>query len=1513
MQLARLIDLIAKTIITVIIAFGVNESKAGLVGWWTFDDANGVEAADSSPEGGNHPAMLENGAMFVSNGGRFGGGVSLDGENDRVRIADHSDFEFDAEASFSIAFWFRSSVAFPNTRGFIGKGYDSNPHIGGYYLIRAGGDEIPEFDSRQTSSSSPRVRFDSNAPDSQLSDGDWHHIAVVKDVETGVIRIYYDNGTPVISPLSESSGDWEMGINASDVIIGQYNNRWTQGHFDDVGIWKNLALTGEEIAEIYENGISALAIEDTDGDGLPDDWERGAFENLDEKETGDFDLDGLTNGEEFAVGTDPTESDSDGDGLSDGDEFNIHATDPSDRDTDGDGLTDGAEIDVYSTLPRVPDTDGDGLTDGDEVSLHATKPSVSDSDGDGFSDGVEIAAASDPNDATRKPDLTDLGDVHINEFVACNGGSLLDEDGESSDWIELRNPNDLIPISISGWYLTDDPSDLTKWAFPNMALEANTFLVIFASGKDRAVPGNELHTNFALQREGGYLALTRGNEVGGMEVVHQFNDYAEQFEDVSFGVVGSLDELNSGYFAVPTPSANNDGMAVDGFVADTSFSVGRGFYETPQEVVIATETPGASIVYTLDGTIPTENHGTRVDAPDAVTSPSATVMVSTTTQLRAMAFKEGFQATNVDVQSYIFPDEVLGQSRPREAFQDWGSAGPDWEMDPQVVNHPRESNRVTTDDLLEIPTLSINLPFADLWGSASGIYADANQNVEKFCSIEYFNANGDPVAPNAGETFQVEGTVQIVGGSSPRNWKANKLSLRLKFSPSGVLSTSGKRLRDLSAAIFDKPWIPFGEEATDRFDTLVLDARLNNVWIHPDSSQRERGQYVRDQYIADLQNALGGTAPHGRHMHVYLAGLYWGMFTVHERPDDNFAAEYLGGDKDDYDVIKHKRSTVVAGSADNYHALLDLAERDLSSRSNYEAISEVLDVQDLARYMLVNYYGGNTDWAHHNWYASYNRVAPDGKWRFHSWDAEHVLKDLDDDSTELEDNDDDQGPAVIHHSLMENAEYRLIFADLVRKECFDGGNLTPGNALAHYMRRIAIINEAIRAESARWGDNKVGGGAPHTREDWLAELERLTNDYFPKRTNAVLGQLKARDWYPDTSAPVLGQPGGQVPANFSLEVSSPDGGTIYYTQNGSDPREAFTSNPVGTAYTQPIALDTTALIKARVRRGNEWSALSEAFFIVGGEEATVGRLLISEIHYRPAAPSIDEIAAGFGDRGEFEFIEIFNSSDVIVNLDHVRFSDGIHFDFATDSSIRQLASGQRLLLVENAQAFRSRYGNELPVAGEFQRGSQLANGGERLTLINEALPEGEQTIQDIAFDDEAPWPEEADGHGFSLTLRDPSGQPDSSLASSWRASSSIGGSPGTEDTGLNLATWLASHGLTEGDEHLDQDGDGLLTLLEYGLGTDPVGAHSADMIVVGTVIEQGQAFLTVSYPSNDVANDYSLLAEFSTDLVEWTDALEVVSRAPGEQVGQTRIVVRTHLPLDETQEQFFRLHLVPFE
>jgi hypothetical protein len=122
--------------------------------------------------------------------------------------------------------------------------------------------------------------------------------------------------------------------------------------------------------------------------------------------------------------------------------------------------------------------------------------------------------------------------LQITEFMAINDETLIDDDDDRSDWIEIHNPT-TSPVNLSGWYLTDTTSDFQKWPFPNLTLYPNGYLVVFASEKDRRNLGAPLHTNFRLTGEGKYLALVHPDS----GELSQFSPtYPRQQADVSYGL-----------------------------------------------------------------------------------------------------------------------------------------------------------------------------------------------------------------------------------------------------------------------------------------------------------------------------------------------------------------------------------------------------------------------------------------------------------------------------------------------------------------------------------------------------------------------------------------------------------------------------------------------------------------------------------------------------------------------------------------------------------------------------------------------------------------------------------------------------------------------------------------------------------------------------------------------------------------------------------------------------------------
>ncbi|MEZ5303648.1 MAG: FN3 associated domain-containing protein [Verrucomicrobiales bacterium] len=628
--------------------------------------------------------------------------------------------------------------------------------------------------------------------------------------------------------------------------------------------------------------------------------------------------------------------------TNDGEEVHNYETDPTDDDTDDDGLLDGEEIHTYLTDPKKADHDGDGRNDGDEVNAvggPATDPEIPTATTMGSTTASRSTTALDPNDKISKPQFSNIDDLVISEIMAlgqalgdpARDAAVASEGGNFPDWLEIWNPTNEA-VDLAGWTLSDDAAVPAKWAFPAQTLAPNDFLIVFASGENRAIAGGELHTNFQLQGSGEFLGLYFNGAL-----VHAYDPFPEQFGGVSFGIHGDTPPLPSGYFQEPTPGGANTTPAVAGFVADTRFSSDRGFYFAPFDLEITSETAGATIRYTLDGSPPSETNGSTYAGP---------IPIATTSTVRAMAYKAGFEPTNIDTQTYIFPADVLLQSGAGlPPHLNWGQGGnPDWAMDPAVVNSANPAIQCRAGDLQAIPTISLVMDWEDMFGGTRGIYPPASgvpgDGVDRACSVEM-------IEPDGSGAFQIDAAVRIVGGTSPDRtlggeWKSNKLSMRLKF-------TSEFGPTKLRHAVFQHSI--HGEGATDRFDTLILDARLNNTWHYGGGSdptgKRGTAQYLRDQATADLQRELGGKLRRTiQHMFVYINGVFWGMHTVHERPDEHFAEEYLGGDETDYDVMKHRTSTVVNGPSNaNYLALHAAADQNLADDASYLAMWDRLDVR----------------------------------------------------------------------------------------------------------------------------------------------------------------------------------------------------------------------------------------------------------------------------------------------------------------------------------------------------------------------------------------------------------------------------------------------------------------------------------------------------------------------------------------------------------------------------------------
>ncbi len=929
-------------------------------------------------------------------------------------------------------------------------------------------------------------------------------------------------------------------------------------------------------------------------------------------------------------------------------------------------------------------------------------------------------------------------DIVINEVVAVNRAGLTDEDGDFSDWIEIHNRSSQ-PVNLGGWFLTDDPAQPEKWPFPDRVLGPQAYLVVFASGKDRKTvePDTALHANFKLNRDGEFLGLYNVFEKRFLDQIPA--PPPAQFSDMAFGRYGET--LQFGYLEPPTPgTANNSATAWAGTSSPVEFSVKRGFHEASFSLELHTAMPKAVIRYTLNGTTPTADRGQIYTEP---------IFINRTTLVRAAAFAPRHLPSAVNTHTYIFLDDVLNQPKQPPGFPNtWGihevdfagytkgaQVEADYEMDPAVVNDPRYRDTIKT-DLQSIPVLSLVTEPQNFT-----MYANPRKrgrNWERPVSLEFIDPSGNQPG------FQFDAGGRIQGGAG-----------RWEFMPKHSFQFF---FRDqYGPTRLEYPLFP--DSPVTEFDTLVLRAGTQRSFAgHPEMPDHALTTYTRDEWLRESQLEISGLGVHGTYVHLYLNGLYWGLYNLIERPNEDWAESYLGGTADQWFIVNQRGSA--AGSSERYRKLLDLIEQGgLDDPERYNAVKDYLDVTQFIDYMILNWYAGTRDWPESNWYA--NIQHPDGQLRFVAWDAE--VSWVDGAKVHLG-RDDLVGLTnlgkMLFLALAENPDFKMELADRMARLLTNNGPLTDANAQARWLKINNFIDRAIVGESARWGDARQE--PPITHADWLQARDAVLAQ-MEGNGDRLIVQARELGYYPPLDPPKFNQHGGPVQEGFEVTMSAP-ADDIYYTVDGTDPRLPVSGKPAPQSrrFQAPIPLTTTTKIKARVLRdeaaGSVWSALHEATFIVSGAGKQIA---ITEIMYNPLGGST------------YEFIELQNIGQVELSLGAMYFDEGIDFSFPP--AFPPLAPGEFVVLVRDPASFAERYPG-VPVGGTYR--GKLSNQGETITLKN---LEG-QVVVSVAYDDENGWPISPDNRGDSLVRIHLTGDPNNPW--NWRASTYIHGSPGAVEPDL---------------------------------------------------------------------------------------------------------------------------------
>lgn len=652
--------------------------------------------------------------------------------------------------------------------------------------------------------------------------------------------------------------------------------------------------------------------------------------------------------------------------------------------------------------------------------------------------------------------------VVINEFMAANRTSALDDDNHAPDWIELYNTT-ASPINLNNWALSDDELQPGKFRLPDVTIPAYGHLLVWASDKNRFDLGAPtIHLNFKLNSAGESILLSDAS----LALVDRW-DFGKQLTDVSFGRTPS-GSGNWAFFQTSTPGAANSSS---GWVGPLLFTPAEGPQYFATAVSITSQVPGVTIRYELDGGVPTGSSPIH----------SSPISVNDDTVIRAQGSKSGLISSDIETRTYFFNSNT---SLPVMTVI----------LEPEHLWNPLNWG---------------NLPTSGIYYYSEYIrfYVGSGYD-EDPVSLAYWEADGTP-------GFRVDAGMRMHGGSSRTNStmkKSFRFYFRSEYGPGKLeyplfAGTNVDRFDKLVLrANYNDGWAHGnGGDSQAALATYMRDEIMRRLRMEM-GDRDVLGKYCF-VYLTkgDKDNPnIGDLFP-------------WGVYNLVEYYDINWLEDYFG--HDDWDLIKffdvseldplpHQPDDPEEGDLTAWNDFLtsytidgtNVNPIDYTNQANFDALAGDMDIENYTNYMILNMWAGNVDWPHQNGYAARMRGVPGAKWFFLDWDSESVLGGGGTGSSTLGRNVDFD--AVVHCTrsilrisnllrlMLANPGYRDYFAQ--RTDVMLNTVIDEPNVLAHVDELAAVLRPAMPFEEVwTW---KMGSLPGTSGWEWaLDQMETWIN------------------------------------------------------------------------------------------------------------------------------------------------------------------------------------------------------------------------------------------------------------------------------------------------------------------------------------------------------------------------------------------------------------------------------------
>lgn len=671
----------------------------------------------------------------------------------------------------------------------------------------------------------------------------------------------------------------------------------------------------------------------------------------------------------------------------------------------------------------------------------------------------------------------DLKYLVINEVLADNIAGLKDEDGDYNDWIEIYNAGDEA-IELNEFGLSDDLDDPFKWKFPDVKIEANSFLVIMASGKDKYEDGKYIHTNFKLNNKGDFIVLTNleGETVDSIKI-------PETKSNVSFGRIYNNQEqyaiLNNTTPGEPNKVSVIKVITPEKRLETPIFSKEGGFYEDTFYLELSVEDEETIIYYTLDGSEPTllsyvykepieitsrENEENRLSKINTVENSSLTSELSGNptykgTVIRARSYKNG-----------VFSDEIITNTY---------FINPNYTL-PIISLVTDEDNLFGYEEGIYVPGM-----IYDKWVSKNKNteknedilpdtnYSQTGKEWEREAHIEFFEVNGERgISQNIG--------VRIAGGFSRANLcKSLSIYARTNYDSQGTIEYA------LFPGLVDNN---VNNEELKSFKSFILRNSGNDF----------NGTMFKDALMQRLVENTGVETQAYRPSILFINGEYWGIHNIREKYSEYYFKSHYGIEKGDIAVLEIMENEegndvmdVSIGRGEDikeYNEMIKfIEENDMADDENYKYIESKMDIDNFIKYTVSQIYFANWDWPQNNmkiWRKITKSDEPgefnDGRWRWLLYDTDGGFNEYEENSLEIAINkvfytqqsediesEDYIGKCLPLGKLLENEEFKSKFLDTFNNYL---DTIFSTEYVVDTIREMAsVIQPEMDDQTERWG------------------------------------------------------------------------------------------------------------------------------------------------------------------------------------------------------------------------------------------------------------------------------------------------------------------------------------------------------------------------------------------------------------------------------------------------------------